>query len=172
MKKIYNRFEDLHRDLIKEIGKKGKNIKVRASRTRELIDFSFKYNFDDYVRINSILTHGEYCEDKISENIDKWWYVKKQLDSDLNSRRAVLDFFDIDLGNPYCYISAHFIIRNKKLIVIVYWRSLDVKNKLEQDLEFFSYLADEICDTFDVELDYIKANVGSLHYYTLHYYTK
>ena len=66
---------------------------------------------------------------------------------------------------PNCVTQIQLLIRDNKLITIVTSRSLAVKTKLKCDIETAKRISEIAMRTLNVDLEYIKFNVGSCHFY-------
>ena len=147
--------------LINYINKNGKEIIVRGLKTKEVLNYSFKVKDFDY-ELNE--EQEKYVKDKLEEYEEEIIYAIDNLMQDLNSRQSVIQFRVLQ-EYPNCCISIQFIIRNSKLYSIVTSRSLDVKSKLECDIEITRKISDKICKKLNIELKEILFNVVSMHYY-------
>jgi len=147
--------------LINYINKNGKEIIVRGLKTKEVLNYSFKVKDFDY-ELNE--EQEKYVKDKLEEYEEEIIYAIDNLMQDLNSRQSVIQFRVLQ-EYPNCCISIQFIIRNSKLYSIVTSRSLDVKSKLECDIEICKRISYEICKKLNIELKEILFNVVSMHYY-------
>ena len=147
--------------LINYINKNGKNVCVRNLKTKEVLNYSFKIKDFDY-KLNE--EQEKYVKDKLEEYEEEIIYAIDNLMQDLNSRQSVIQFRVLQ-EYPNCCISIQFIIRNSKLYSIVTSRSLDVKSKLECDIEITRKISDKICKKLNIELKEILFNVVSMHYY-------
>ena len=148
----------LQNELIHLLKKSGCDVIVNNKKTKELIDYSFNvYNFDYKLNFNELL----YVRKKLKKYNKQILIAVKKLKNDKFSRQAVIQF-NVYNNLPECLIQIQLLIRKDKLYVIVTSRSLDVKTKLFQDIE----IARQIANMFGFQYEYIKFNVGSLHYYT------
>jgi len=147
--------------LINYINKNGKIVIVRELKTKEVLNCSFKVKEFDY-KLNE--EQEKYVKDKLEEYEENIVYAIDSLINDLNSRQSFIQF-KILQELPNCVVSIQFIIRNSKLYIIVTSRSLDVKTKLECDIEIAKRISNKICKKFGIELNEILFNVCSMHYY-------
>ena len=153
----------LQQKIIKEIKKNGKIVVVRGLKTREVIDYFFSFSkLESHVYSNEEM---KYIVDKINKYSSDFRKVLDILKKDLSSRRAVLLFNKYKKNAPECLLSCQFMIRNKKLTTIVTSRSMDVINKFFTDTKIASTYSEFICEKFNVKLNKIVFDVGSLHFY-------
>jgi thymidylate synthase len=139
----------------------GKLVTINNKDTIELLNTNFKVTSYNYKLNNEQIM---YVQDKIDMYSKDFAKVIERLNKDLNSRQAVISF-DICGSFPNCVVTIQFIIRDFKLYTLVYSRSLDIDNKLYQDIDLARYYSNVIEKTFKVKLNYIQFYVGSLHYY-------
>jgi thymidylate synthase len=87
-----------------------------------------------------------------------------------DSRKAVIQLFDAkDIIEPHndvpCTCVLQFLIRNKKLNMIIYMRSNDVFLGLPHDVFCFTMIQEIIARSLSTDLGYYKHSVGSIHLY-------
>jgi len=104
----------------------------------------------------------------------QWDYVKRELQDDSDSRRAVIhirvpdDSIDAKLDVP-CTLALQFFIRDKKLYMITHMRSSDLILGLAYDVPAFTFFQELLAFELGVEVgEYIHFS-NSLHIYRKHY---
>jgi len=153
---------NVKRHLINDIQEYGHSTIVDNKETKELVGFQFSVNNDEEIFLTD--EDRSYIEKKIQEvrkDIDR---CKVLLHKDRNSRQAIIPFLQ-DIKIPNCFVSINLLIRDDEVYCFCYSRSLDVKNKLECDIDICRRICSEICEEFDANLKLLKFIVGSLHYY-------
>ena len=107
-------------------------------------------------------------------NIIQWDYIKRVLQKDPDSRRAVVhikdpwDSVDAELDVP-CTLTLQFFIRDKKLYLIVNMRSSDLVFGLSYDIPAFTLMQELMALELGVEVgEYIHVS-NSLHVYERHF---
>ncbi len=149
----------LQNTLIHHIETYGKTVNVNGQLTKECIDLSF--NIIDFDYILSI-EEDTYVKNKLEKYQKQILYALNKLILDKNTRQAVIQFNATD-KLPECITQYQFLIRRGKFITIVTSRSLDVKNKLCQDIEIAKRISDMLnTDKFPVTITF---HVGSCHFY-------
>jgi len=160
-----NTLKNLKTSIVSRIVDEGEKISVRGLKTKEIIGTDFTIR----KLLNTRLDHERkrYVDKKITEISPAFTKALQKLSEDKNSRESVftlsLDHSENEL--PNCLVLYQVLIRKKKAIVLVYSRSLDVKNKLEQDIELSQYIARETMRATNSSFGYIKFFVGSIHIY-------
>lgn len=152
---------NLQAQLVNEIELYGQSQIVSGKNTKELINYSFSVHDFDYILTDE---QRKYVSDKLSDYLDSIMLAINRLKNDINSRQAVIQF-DANADMPNCLISIQLLIRNNKLFVIVYSRSLDVTNKLYVDIEIVKRISDMIEKEFSIKLYSMYFHTGSLHVY-------
>lgn len=154
--KIKNRL--LH--MVKE---HGKIVIVRGKKTKEMTGFTFTVRNSDL--FNPLTTSEKrYVSIKLKDYAYEIDDVIKKLRKDKYSRQAVLAFA-IDCKFPNCLVTLQFLIRNGKLNIFVFSRSLCIKTKLYCDIEIARKIGEIINEEFCTKTNYIRFLVGSLHIY-------
>lgn len=143
------------------ITREGVDNVVKGQKVREILGVSFSVK-----SFKTTLTgkQREYVNRKLKKYNHETMKVIKKLKNDKTTRQAVLHF-DLTGHKPECMQLMQFMIRNNKLYMFVYSRSLDAKNKLEQDIEVAYRFAVRVSTQCDVDIHVIKFYVGNLHYY-------
>ncbi|MFA5189332.1 MAG: thymidylate synthase [Verrucomicrobiia bacterium] len=105
----------------------------------------------------------------------QWECVRKELQRDSDSRRAVL-VFGKELHrwgtNPVdvpCVTCAQFILRNGTLNCIVTMRSNDIMWGLGYDVFLFTMLQERMAAELGVDLGWYQHNAASMHLYERHF---
>jgi thymidylate synthase len=173
------------------------NPRARLSRTeRKNIFFSCLGEFLWYLAGSDELTFIEYYLSKygkfaeldgtvygaygprlfcLNESIDQVQNVIKTLQSNPESRRAVIQLFrGEDLANNLvrrredipCTCTLQFTVRKHRLYVIVMMRSNDAFVGLPHDVFAFTMLQELVARSLNVEMGTYKHVVGSLHLYS------
>jgi len=139
---------------------------VRDMMTKEVIGFSFTVFPEQAFTAIAFIDNEQkqYIKQKMKEVDKDLKDAIKKLKKDLHSRQAAIAL-SLKGEKPNCLATIQFLIRDTKLVVIVNSRSLDVQNKLYQDIEFVRRLAYRVCKQFNIKLKYIRFFVGSMHYY-------
>lgn len=102
---------------------------------------------------------------------DQWEMVKKLLQSNTNSRQAIIHIKEARnlLDNPTkdlnCTIALQFLLRNNKLDLIVTMRSNDIWLGLPYDLFNFTCMQIQMAMELGVDIGTYYHNAGSLHIY-------
>ena len=102
---------------------------------------------------------------------DQWEMVKKLLQSNANSRQAIIHIKEArnPLDNPTkdlnCTIALQFLLRNNKLDLIVTMRSNDIWLGLPYDLFNFTCMQIQMAMELGVDIGTYYHNAGSLHIY-------
>lgn len=105
----------------------------------------------------------------------QWERLVKLLKSDLQSRRAILQFSEPELNlsveskDVPCTSTIQFLVRNNKVHAIVYMRSNDAIWGLPYDIFLFTMLQELLACELNLELGEYTHIVGSLHIYERHY---
>lgn len=146
----------LKEQLILKLIKHGKEIIVRGMKTKEICDYSFKITKFDYSLSNTEKKYVDRKLKKYEKEIDK---ALLKIIKDTNTRQSVIQF-SIDGNKPECINQIQILKRNRELIVILTSRSMDV-TKVYQDIE----IGKKIAEILEIELNYIRCNIGSLHLY-------
>jgi thymidylate synthase len=150
--------------ILNDIDKHGRIVIVRGMKTKEILDYKFNVDTED-IQYKMIPSELIYVYEKLEKYDYQIFKVLEILKNDLNSRQAIL-LFDIHDKMPECVVSAHFLIRDKKLICLVTSRSLDVKTKLYTDILIVKKICERIEKELNVQLKYLSFQVNSCHYYT------
>ena len=109
-----------------------------------------------------------------SHTNSQWNKVKQLLQRDPNSRRAVLQFYDHNLGldetilDISCTMFTQFFIRENKLDCLTFMRSNDIILGLPYDIFFFTMLHEIMAAELGVGLGTYSHRVGSMHIYDHH----
>lgn len=104
----------------------------------------------------------------------QWVRVKQLLQTDPQSRRAVLLFYNPDYGldsdykDVACTMSMQFLLREGRLNCITYMRSNDVIWGLPYDIFLFTVLQELMALEIGVEVGTYQHIAGSLHLYDYH----
>lgn len=102
---------------------------------------------------------------------DQWEMVKKLLQSNANSRQAIIHIKEARnlVDNPTkdlnCTIALQFLLRNNKLDLIVTMRSNDIWLGLPYDLFNFTCMQIQMAMELGVDIGTYYHNAGSLHIY-------
>lgn len=102
---------------------------------------------------------------------DQWEMVKKLLQSNTNSRQAIIHIKEARnlVDNPTkdlnCTIALQFLLRNNKLDLIVTMRSNDIWLGLPYDLFNFTCMQIQMAMELGVDIGMYYHNAGSLHIY-------
>lgn len=102
---------------------------------------------------------------------DQWEMVKKLLQSNTNSRQAIIHIKEARnlVDNPTkdlnCTIALQFLLRNNKLDLIVTMRSNDIWLGLPYDLFNFTCMQIQMAMELGVDIGTYYHNAGSLHIY-------
>lgn len=150
-------------EVIELINKYGQDIEIKGRKTRELIGCKFKVPNDLEYKLDK--NQKWYINKKIRTYRDAIDRVIEILKDDINSRQAVLMFKADRKSWPECVCVLNFIIRNGQLYTYIYSRSLDVKEKLNQDIEIARKISKIVGDAVGVKLKFITFFVGSAHFY-------
>ena len=122
---------------------------------------------DDGSTVNS--NYGWCIRNKYG--FDQWEMVKKLLQSNTNSRQAIIHIKEARnlLDNPTkdlnCTIALQFLLRNNKLDLIVTMRSNDIWLGLPYDLFNFTCMQIQMAMELGVDIGTYYHNAGSLHIY-------
>lgn len=115
--------------------------------------------------------HGAYGPRLFNSNgVDQIASVISLLRRKSSSRRAAIQIYEArDLLDDYkdipCTCTMQFMIRKKRLNMIVFMRSNDAYKGLPHDIFSFTMLQEIIARSLKVELGTYKHSVGSLHLY-------
>ena len=152
----------LQNDLLALIESEGEYVMVNRKDTRELLDVSFNVDTNKLYELSRI--QYDYVTNKLLECRNDMYKMIGILSQDLYSRQVC---FTLNLEGEYpnCIVSIHFLIRNNVLHCFVYQRSLDVKNKLHQDIYFVQKLLHILSNHFRIKETKLRFIIGSLHYY-------
>jgi len=148
----------LKEKIINDIKKKGSIV----GNTIELVDYSFKIKKP--LKISLGKSDAEYVEDKILKYSYYVTRLVQELGAKTVSRRAILQF-KMENIPPECMSNIHFLIRDKKLIVLVNQRSLDVEKHFETDIEIVQIISKLVCEKCKIKLNYINFHINSCHSY-------
>lgn len=161
---LYTRTSKLKKDLLQELLLSGELIVTRSLETVEITGINFTI-IPRSEKLNS--EQEQYVTNKIREIdqdlLDCWIKLKR----DSSSRQAVIQFTQKTntLELPNCIVSIQFLVRNNRLEILVFQRSLDIINKLKQDVEFVRRIGKILNKTLNIKKIRIKYFVGSVHYY-------
>lgn len=114
------------------------------------------------------------CERIAKIGWTQWEYVKQELKSDPDSRRAVIhirqpqDSIAAKKDVP-CTLNLQFFIRDKKLHLVVQMRSNDLILGTALDVPAFTFMQEMMAMELDVELGYYYHTSNSMHVYERHY---
>jgi thymidylate synthase len=106
--------------------------------------------------------------------LNQWDYVKNELLSDNDSRRAVIHIRVPDdskyakLDVP-CTLTLQFFIRNNKLHMITNMRSSDLILGITYDIPAFTLFQEKLANELNVELGAYRHMSNSLHIYERHF---
>lgn len=112
-------------------------------------------------------THGNYGF-RIAKHIER---IVEKLQADPTTRQAILpiyaekDITAVSKDIP-CTLAIHFLVRNKKLDVIVTMRSNDFFWGFPYDLFMFTSLQEVVANQLQIEVGTYRHQVSSLHVYT------
>ena len=109
-----------------------------------------------------------------SSSIVQWDYIKKELERDPDSRRAVIhirsawDSFSAKLDVP-CTLTLQFFIRDEKLHMVTNMRSSDLILGIAYDIPAFTIFQELLAKELNVDLGEYTHISNSLHIYEHHF---
>ncbi len=132
-------------------------------------------NYSDDGRLITGSCYGHKLFQKNANGESKWDKLIHLLKEDPGSRRAVIDLYDNDTGlslkpaDVSCTCMLQFLIRDKKVNLIVYMRSNDIIWGLPYDFFLFSFLQELLAVTLNLHIGTYTHVAGSLHLYESHF---
>ena len=153
----------LQEKILDDINKHGRVVIARGMKTKEILDYKFNVETGD-IQYKMIPSEMIYVYEKLEKYDYQIFKAIDILQNDINSRQSIV-LFNNDDKMPECLVSAHFFIRNKKLICLVTSRSLDVQNKLYTDILIVKKICERIEKELNVRLSYMSFQVNNCHYY-------
>ena len=132
-------------------------------------------NYSDDGRFITGSCYGHKIFKKGPNGKNQWNSLINLLKDDPGSRRAVLSLYDNSEGlslipkDVPCTCSLQFLIRNKKVNIIVHMRSNDIILGLPYDFFFFSFLQELLASTLNLGIGIYTHIAGSLHLYHNHF---
>ena len=136
---------------------------VNKKKTKELLGVTFTLSKEDF---DYTLTKAQqkYVYDKLRAYRKEVSRAKCRYIRDSNTRQAVVTF-SITSNTPNCILSIQVLTRRSRIYIMVNSRSLDISNKLYQDLEIARKIALEITDSKTDDIKFLRFFAGNLHYY-------
>ena len=128
---------------------------------------------DDYGYVNS--NYGYWAKIHTNDdNISQWEWCKKELTKDRNSRRAVINYNQVDhkywdVKDFPCTMFQQFYIRNEKLYSTVCMRSNDLIYGFCYDVPYFTLLQRELAQKLGCKVGSYRHFATSMHVYERHF---
>jgi len=151
----------IQKELYNFVKEKGRICVIRKQLTKEVCNYSFNVTDFNY-KLNK--SQYEYVRRKLLKYKKDINQCIKKLVDDNYSRQGVIAF-DINSNKPNCVMSLQYLIRNNKIYCIATSRSLDIENKLLQDIEISRKIGEKIKEATGYDFYMTTFNVGSLHFY-------
>jgi len=138
----------------------GNNIYRNNLLTKEIIGYSTKLKL-----INKVVGDKREFKSIKSQYLKNKNYLVNFLKNNIDTRQCVLRFLDYEKNIYMCISFLQFIFDSKKLRVISYWRSCDIK-KLKQDVSIVSWILKDLSKSLKIKYcNDIICIFGSLHKY-------